>query len=153
MRCDHSAYSQCLPLEWGGPHAGDGLVRDLGLTSAKWQVVGNISASPTPLPIAAIARNMGLTRQGVRLTAIDLERAGLIRFIPNPNHRRAPLVELMPEGVLANQAAKARQSPWARQLGRGSTVRSVDEPQRCYRPFCYDFRNKESDRGLSSAAV
>ncbi|MFC6050148.1 MarR family transcriptional regulator, partial [Methylobacterium hispanicum] len=44
---------------------GDALVRDLGLTSARWQVLGAVALSPVPLPVAHIARNMGLARQSV----------------------------------------------------------------------------------------
>ncbi len=44
--------------------AGDALVGDLGLTSARVQVLAPIALSPVPLPVAHIARNMGLTRQG-----------------------------------------------------------------------------------------
>ena len=54
--------------------AGDGLVADLGLTSARWQVLGAIAASPVPLPVASIARNMGLSRQGVQRLARSEER-------------------------------------------------------------------------------
>ena len=32
---------------------GDALVADLGLTSARWQVLGAIALSPVPLPVAA----------------------------------------------------------------------------------------------------
>jgi hypothetical protein len=42
--------------------AGDALVAELGLTSARWQVLGAIALSPAPLPIAHVARNMGLRR-------------------------------------------------------------------------------------------
>ncbi len=38
---------------------GNALGADLGLTSARWQVLGAISLSPVPLPVAHIARNMG----------------------------------------------------------------------------------------------
>jgi hypothetical protein len=32
--------------------AGDALVADIGLTSARWQVLGAIALSPMPLPVA-----------------------------------------------------------------------------------------------------
>src|SRR4029077_9673093 len=41
--------------------SGDALVADLGLTSARWQVIGAVALSPVPLSVAQIARNMGLT--------------------------------------------------------------------------------------------
>ena len=44
--------------------AGDRLVAKLGLTSARWQVLGAIALSPSAEPVARLARNMGLHRQG-----------------------------------------------------------------------------------------
>ena len=52
--------------------AGDILVGDLGLSSARWQVLGAIALSPVPLPVAHIARNMGLTRQAVQRVVDDM---------------------------------------------------------------------------------
>ena len=46
--------------------AGDALVGDLGLSSARWQVMGAIAMAAYPRPIAHIARDMGLSRQAVR---------------------------------------------------------------------------------------
>lgn len=93
--------------------AGDALVADIGLTSARWQVLGAIALSPVPLPVAQIARNMGLTRQAVQRLANEMASDGLLRFAPNPHHRRAKLVLLTPRGQAAYDAAMKRQRPWA----------------------------------------
>ena len=66
--------------------AGDRLVAKLGLTSARWQVLGAIAYSPTPEPVARLARNMGLHRQGVQRIVNELEKEGLVEFRPNPHH-------------------------------------------------------------------
>jgi DNA-binding MarR family transcriptional regulator len=95
---------------------GDRLVGDIGLTSARWQVMGAAALSPVPLSVAAIARNMGLTRQAVQRVANDLEQAGLVRFAPNPHHQRAQLVVLTASGTAAYRAAIARQGPWANRI-------------------------------------
>src|SRR3712207_7347407 len=68
--------------------AGDALVRDLGLTSARWQVLGAVAMSPAPLPVSHIARNMGLSRQNVQRLANELEAQGIIRFAANPHQDR-----------------------------------------------------------------
>lgn len=99
--------------------AGDHLVRDLGLTSARWQVLGAIAASTAPLPVAHIARNMGLTRQAVQRLANDLERDGLVRFAPNPHHERAKLVVMTDIGCRSFATAMQRQVPWANRLAKG----------------------------------
>lgn len=96
--------------------AGDALVADAGLTSARWQVLGAMALSPVPLPVAHVARNMGLTRQAVQRLVNEMERDGLVRFMPNPHHQRARLVILTPRGKAAYDAAMKRQEPWARSL-------------------------------------
>jgi DNA-binding MarR family transcriptional regulator len=95
---------------------GDRLVGDIGLTSARWQVMGAAALSPVPLSVAAIARNMGLTRQAVQRVANDLEQAGFVRFAPNPHHQRAQLVVLTASGTATYRAAITRQGPWANRI-------------------------------------
>jgi DNA-binding MarR family transcriptional regulator len=105
---------------------GDALVGDIGLTSARWQVMGAIALAEMPLPIAQIARNMGLTRQAVQRVANELEGEGFIRFAPNPNHLRAKLVLLTRKGETAYAAAMTRWDPKAAALGGGSTLKEVE---------------------------
>ena len=64
---------------------GNRLVADIGLTSAWWQVLGALDLSPVPLPVAHIARNMGLSRQAVQRVADLLAEKGLVRFAVNPH--------------------------------------------------------------------
>jgi hypothetical protein len=45
--------------------AGDRLVARLGLTSARWQILGAIVAVERPQPVAWLARNLGANRQNV----------------------------------------------------------------------------------------
>src|SRR6266446_7206276 len=95
---------------------GNRLVADIGLTSAWWQVLGALDLSPVPLPVAHIARNMGLSRQAVQRLANEMARDGLVRFVANPHHRRARLVLLTARGKAAYDAAMRRQEPWASRL-------------------------------------
>jgi DNA-binding MarR family transcriptional regulator len=104
---------------------GDRLVGGIGLTSARWQVLGAAALSPVPLPVAAIARNMGLTRQAVQRVANDLAQAGFVRFATNPHHRRAKLVMLTASGTAAFRAATARQTPWANHIAAGLDLRRI----------------------------
>jgi DNA-binding MarR family transcriptional regulator len=106
--------------------AGDTLVADLGLTSARWQVLGAIALSPVPLSVSHIARNMGLTRQAVQRLANEMERDGLVRFGPNPHHQRAKLVLLTARGKAAYDAAMKRQEPWASSLSNGLSIKQIE---------------------------
>lgn len=105
--------------------SGERLVADLGLTSARWQVLGAIALAGTALPVAHIARNMGLTRQAVQRVANELASDGLVSFAPNPHHRRAKLVRLTAAGQAAYQAADERQKPWANELAAGLNERDI----------------------------
>ncbi|QJT03052.1 MarR family transcriptional regulator [Streptomyces asoensis] len=76
-----------------------------GLTAARWQVLGAVLGDP--LPVAGIARAMGITRQSVQRVADLLVEHGLAEYRPNPAHRRAKL--LAP--TEAGRAAVARVNP------------------------------------------
>jgi DNA-binding MarR family transcriptional regulator len=75
------------------------LARPVGLTAAWWQVLGAVLREP--LPVAGIARTMGMTRQGVQRIADLLVEKGLAEYLPNPAHRRAKLLRPTPEGRAA----------------------------------------------------
>ncbi|MFI1014284.1 MarR family winged helix-turn-helix transcriptional regulator [Streptomyces sp. NPDC020965] len=72
------------------------LARPAGLTAAWWQVLGAVLR--TPLPVAGIARDMGITRQSVQRIADLLVERGLAAYEPNPAHRRAKLLRPTDEG-------------------------------------------------------
>lgn len=105
--------------------AGDALVSDLGLTSARWQVLGAIALAQAPLPVSAIARNMGLSRQNVQRIVDELAARDWLAFAPNPLHRRAKLVLLTDAGRDLFAAASARQAPWAAGLAQGLSEREL----------------------------
>lgn len=90
---------------------GNQLVRGIGLTTAWWQVLGALGYSPTPLPVAHIARNMGLTRQSVQRVVDLLADQGLVGFEPNPHHQRAKLIVLTPKGRATLAAAEVAEAP------------------------------------------
>ncbi|MGV7031493.1 MarR family winged helix-turn-helix transcriptional regulator [Methylobacterium symbioticum] len=106
--------------------AGDRLVGEIGLTSARWQVLGAATLAAEPPTVARIAREMGQTRQGVQRTVNDLLRLGLVELAENPHHRRARLVTLTEAGRSAFAAASARQAPWAAAIGRGLDPGTLD---------------------------
>ena len=110
--------------------AGDRLVADLGLTSARWQVMGAIALSPVPEPVARLARSMGLHRQGVQRIVNELEEEGIVSLDDNPHHRRAKLVRLTKKGEALYREADRRQKPWARGLARGLDAKSIAGAQR-----------------------
>jgi DNA-binding MarR family transcriptional regulator len=106
--------------------AGDALVRDLELTSARWQVLGALALSPVALPVAHVARNMGLSRQNVQRLTDELAGQGIVCFAPNPHHQRAKLILLTERGRALYDATVARQIPWATALADGLSRKAID---------------------------
>ena len=91
--------------------AGNQITRNIGLTTASWQVLGALGYSSVPLPVAHIARNMGLSRQSVQRVVDLLAARDFVRFEPNPHHQRAKLVVLTDDGRTALRAAEAAEAP------------------------------------------
>jgi len=105
--------------------AGDRLVAELGLTSARWQILGAIVTAERPQPVAWLARDLGANRQNVQRIVNDLQKEGLVAFETNPHHRRAQLVVLTDKGRLAFDAAMRLQAPWIDGLSDGLLVKDI----------------------------
>ncbi|MGC3874454.1 MarR family winged helix-turn-helix transcriptional regulator [Halomonas sp. GXIMD04776] len=95
---------------------GDRLTADLGLTSARWKVLGAIDIEERPLTVAQIARRMGLARQSVQRIVGELQKAGYITLSTNPDHKRSPFVERTIEGERIYAIVMARYVQWANRL-------------------------------------
>lgn len=103
--------------------AGDRLTRDLGLSSARWQVLGALAEGP--LTAAQVARNMGLTRQSVQRIVDVLQEEGVVGFEENPNHLRARLIRMTDAGERKYAQAMALQTGWVNRLSLGLKVSDV----------------------------
>src|SRR5712691_7823470 len=125
--------------------SGDRLVADIELTSARWQVLGAIALAGNRLPVAHIARNMGLTRQAVQRVVNELAAAGLVDFAPNPYHRRAHLVVLTTQGSDTYRAAMDRQAPWATQLAEALDEHKIRLAKRVLRTLAERLEPSSAD--------
>ncbi len=110
--------------------AGDRLVARLGLTSARWQILGAIATAERPQPVAWLARDMGAYRQNVQRIINDLREEGLVAFEANPHHRRAQLVVLTEKGKLTFESAMRLQAPWINALSEGLAVKDIQTMHR-----------------------
>lgn len=113
---------------------GDQLVKDLGLSSALWQVLGSVGEAP--LPMAQIARNMGLTRQSVRRTANVLKDKGLVEFQDNPDHRRAKLVMITKQGRNVLEKTKKIQIDWTNRIAQDLSTEELMTAMQIIRALC-----------------
>ncbi|MFT4185019.1 MAG: MarR family transcriptional regulator [Rhizobium sp.] len=98
---------------------GDEIVGPIGLTSARWQVLGALARSKTGRTVAQIAREAGVARQGVQRIVNELVRDGLVSFRDNPHHRKAQLVVLTDKGGDAYGAADRLRRDWIGALAAG----------------------------------
>ncbi|HNU11717.1 MAG TPA: helix-turn-helix domain-containing protein [Rubrivivax sp.] len=100
-------------------HWGDELVAPLGLTSARWQMLGAIALAATPLSAPQIGQAMGVTRQGAQKQLNLLLDQGLVEARANPAHRRSPLYVLTPKGQTLYRQADAL---WTREALKLATL-------------------------------
>ncbi|MBT4887931.1 MAG: MarR family transcriptional regulator [Rhodospirillales bacterium] len=91
---------------------GDQMVKEFGLTSARWQILGSISIANNSVTVPKIARNLGLSRQAVQRVTNDLERDGFVIFADNPDHKRAKLVVLTDMGHTVYREADRKYLAW-----------------------------------------
>lgn len=124
---------------------GDRLVAGLGMTSARWQVLGAIALSPAPESVARLARGMGLNRQGVQRIINELAAEGFVAFRDNPHHRRAKLVVLTNTGGDAYRAASDLQIPWANALVKGLNLSDIATTARTLEMLRMKLRNESGD--------
>jgi len=106
--------------------SGDRLVAPLGLTSARWQILGAIVATDRPQPVAWLARDMGANRQNVQRIVNDLEKEGLVAFETNPHHRRAQLIVLTDKGKQTFDETMRLQTPWINDLADGLRIEDIE---------------------------
>ena len=126
--------------------AGDRLVSRLGLTSARWQILGVVAASERPQPVAWLARDMGANRQNVQRIINDLRKQGLVALERNPHHRRAQLVVLTDKGRQTFDAAMRLQAPWINGLSEGLSVKDIQTVQNLTSALRGKLENNGSER-------
>lgn len=97
-------------------HWGDRLVEPLGLTSARWQMLGAIALANSPLTAPQVGEAMGVTRQGAQKQLNLLRDEGMLESRSNPAHKRSPLYSLTPKGRALYARADALWSAQAAQL-------------------------------------
>ncbi len=105
--------------------AGDRLVAELGLTSARWQILGAIAYAEKPESVAWHARTMGVHRQGIQRIVNELKKEGIVEFQPNPHHKRAHLIVLTSNGEKLFEQALELQTPWVNDISKGLTPKEI----------------------------
>ncbi|SEN77127.1 MarR family winged helix-turn-helix transcriptional regulator [Bradyrhizobium sp. OK095] len=111
--------------------AGDALLSDLGLNGTRWQVLGAIKDAPKT--VAQIARQYELSRQGVLWVVQSLLDEDLVRYVNNPDHKRAKLLMFTEKGRQTYDEVARRQRVWSNELGATFGVEDVKVAMQCIR--------------------
>lgn len=93
---------------------GERITRELGQSSARWQVLGRVGFATQT--VAQMAREMGLARQSVQRVADLLAAEGLTEFKVNPGDQRTKLVEITPAGRAVLADIYQRNSEWSQRI-------------------------------------
>lgn len=118
---------------------GDTMTEKLGLTSARWKVIGVIALSNAGLTVPGIARVLGQSRQAVqRLTDVMVED-GLVSYEANPKHKRSVLVLLTDTGKDAYNQLRDVQDPWAIRNTEDIPIEELDTALRLVRRLIKKF--------------
>ena len=92
---------------------GDAMTEKLGLTHARWKVIGAVALSRNGLTVPGIARVLGQSRQAVQRITDVMASDGLLEYSSNPKHKRSVLVLLSDQGKEVYNTLRDVQDPWA----------------------------------------
>ena len=95
---------------------GDSLIKELGLSSARWKILGALSEGDDLMTVPDIARMMGQSRQAVQRLSNEMKVEGLLATKTNPNHKRAKLLTLTDSGKESYALAMQKQIPWVNSI-------------------------------------
>ena len=118
---------------------GDDMTEALGLTSARWKVIGVIALSNSGLTVPGIARVLGQSRQAVQRITDVMVTDGLLSYQSNPKHKRSVLVILTEEGRAAYKDLRDVQDPWAIQNTEDIPIEDLDAGLRLVRRLIQKF--------------
>lgn len=79
-----------------------------GLSPLAYTVVIYVAESPHAPTVPQIGRSIGHPRQVIQRAVNELIAAGLVETLPNPNHKRAPLLQLSEAGEEFKEASDRR---------------------------------------------
>jgi DNA-binding MarR family transcriptional regulator len=109
---------------------GDRKVEHLGLTSARWQILGAIAVAPQPRTAPQLAQRLGVSRQGAQKQLNLLLKIGLVSAQANPKNQRSPFYLLTDEGAASYRAASEIQREWVEELIANLNPEQLDATRR-----------------------
>ena len=118
---------------------GDALTEKLGLTHARWKVIGAIALSNAGLTVPGVARVLGQSRQAVQRITDVMVVDGLLAYQRNPKHKRSVLITLTEEGNHVYNMLREQQDPWVMQNTQEIPIEELDQTLRLIRRLINKF--------------
>ena len=118
---------------------GDSMTRELGLTSARWRVIGVVALSSAGVTVPGIARVLGQSRQAVQRITDVMVQDGLLEYSRNPRHKKSVLVNLSEAGKSAYSRLREVQDPWALVTTEDMSVESLETALKVMRRLIHKF--------------
>lgn len=104
----------------------DRLVADLGLTSARWQVLETIGLQSGPVSAADVARQLQISRQAVQRVLNDLSKLGLVVLAVDHADKRAQRVSVTDLGSTILLELDARSEALRRKISADHNTELAD---------------------------
>lgn len=126
-----------------------------GLGDSELSVLNAVVEADRPPTVPQIGRSFGQPRQLVQRAANSLIEAGLIEAVPNPDHKRAVLLQATDEGLARKRAIDARADAIAEAVAGSIDSDAVREATAALRAIRKDMearlRNNERARETGGA--
>lgn len=103
-------YAELFEAAGAGRRMGEAIASRQRQTQGRWQAMWTIGDMPLTVP--QIARRLGMTRQNIQRVAGELIERNLATFVPNPDHKRSPLLRLTAEGRSTLDGLNATANRW-----------------------------------------
>ncbi len=118
---------------------GDTMSDRMGLTHARWKVIGAIALSSAGLTVPGIARVLGQSRQAVQRITDVMVKDGILHYQLNPKHKRSALVTLTAQGKDVYNVLREVQDPWAIQVTEDIPIEELETTLRLVRRLIKKF--------------
>ena len=124
--------NECFRLNRSYLDVSQQLTEGAGVTGTQWGVLAALGQGDAPATVAETARRMALARQSVQRVADVLADTGLVNYLPNPQDRRAKLVEVTAAGRALLVDMKGRQHAWVDSIVGDCSEANIDSANKEY---------------------
>lgn len=101
------------------------VVEEAGITPQQWGVISVIGEAEEPMTLAAVARELAVTKQNMTGMMVRLEQLGLVERIADPSDLRSSRVQLTRRGRTVVNKVTPAYLEWLRSLATERDLRAL----------------------------